>query len=157
MNEVDKRWSDFVDKAEKFLSDNNLGLEIEVNDKVVKGVEKILNMKPEDLYNLDNEEANKLGIMVIQYCFYIRKVYNRLKNTINYCAFNIQVIISKHWNDLEFEFIPKETRGHSIAHSNMILKRLMDVKLTSESRIQGLKEQLDLLRSLSYRLGSNDG
>lgn len=150
---VDKQWIDFADKADRFLKDNSLGIDIKIQDSVVLNVQEVINMSTEDIYALDEKESNIYSMNILQYSMYLRSILNRLTNIIDFCNFSINQILSRDWNSPELEYVPKEMKPHRISQSNKIMERLMKVRLISESRKQGMSENLELLRSISYRLG----
>lgn len=143
---------EFLEKADSFLKDNDLGLEIVVNKKVVDGVNKILNMEPSDLYQVNQDDRNKFSLLITQYCLYLRSALAKLENTVEYCNFFLNEQISKVYKDAEYEFMPRELKPHAMARNNTFIEKLLKIRVDAESKAKGLKDKIDLLKNISYRI-----
>lgn len=149
---TEERLEEFLNLADSFLTSNKLGLEISINDEVVQLVDNFLSMSPSDMYKLTSREANNIGIFLDQYCLYLSKALARLNNTINFCNYYILEQLSSTRNDPEFEFITKDMRPHVLSEQNSVVKKLMELRLVSESRIEGMRETVGFIKSIGFRL-----
>ena len=146
--------TDFADQIDNFLNDNNLGLNIDISEKVISGVEEIINMQPDELLDLDKEDRQNISLLINQYCLYLSSTKSRLKNIIRYTNYCINQQLGKVWNDPILEYIPKDTKEHSayLLKENKFLDDMMKIRLYSESRLEGLQEKIEILKNIGYKL-----
>ena len=145
--------ADFVDMADNFISDNDLGIRAEINPVVVDNVKNLLSMSAEAMYDLELDKINQYSIMISQYCMYMQVVRNKLENSIMWCDYYINSELALEWKNPEYEFIPKDMKKHSISKSNSFVDSLMKIRLTAQARLNGIPEEMDSLRSIAYRIG----
>jgi hypothetical protein len=150
---AEKKLADFIEMAEKYISDNDLGIKSDINPLVVDHVKNLLGMSAEAMYDLDLDKINQYSIMISQYCMYMQDVRNKLDNTIMWCDYYINSELATEWKNPEYEFIPKDMKKHSISKSNSFVDSLMKIRLTAQSRLNGIPEDMDNLRSIAYRIG----
>jgi len=142
---------EFLTQAEHFIEDNELGLNIEQNEEVVKTVSKLLKLQPYQMYQMDN--IDQIPIMIGQYCLYMQTVRTKLENTIEWCTYYINAELAEEWKSEVYNFIPKEMKPHSIASTNPFITKLMEMRLVAESRLKGIPENISTLQNIAYRLG----
>jgi hypothetical protein len=144
---------EFLQQADRFIAENDLGLNIDVNPEVIKDTTKLLSLTPTEMYELSLDDINKAAIMIGQYCIYLQQLRNKLENTISWCTFYINSQVAQEWKNELYNFIPKEMKSHSIAETNSFLQKLMEMRLVAESRLRGIPEKMDSLRNIAFRLG----
>ena len=143
----------FLVEAENFLSDNDLGLNLQINTQIIEDVTHLMSMTPVEMYDLDLDKINQLGVAIGQYCTYVQKTRSKLENTILWCSFYINSQLAEEWKNELYDFMPKDMKAHSIAKSNSFLQKLMELRLVAESRLRGIPEEMDLLKNIAFRLG----
>jgi hypothetical protein len=143
---------EFLERADQYLAENKLGLDIIINDKVVEGVNQVLNFSPSELYSINQDDKNKFSLLISQYCLYLRNALTKLENTIDYCNFFINEQVVKVYKDPEYDYMPKDLKPHSMARTNSFIEKLLKIRVETEAKTKGLREKIDLLKNIAYRI-----